>query len=118
MEQPPIIVASTQRASMPRECATNVGRYGLRPLMATPYYNVGIISLSNASAAKTRWQGRVYYGRDEFGAVVNRLSGLLSFKPGPQWDFSISPNFLRAQTARQYFATLPDGRRLGGRATD
>ena len=80
------------------------------PLMGTPYYNVGIISLSNAASSKTRWQGRVYYGKDDFGAVVNRLSGLLAFKPGPQWDFSISPNFLRAQTARQYFTTRSDGR--------
>ena len=80
------------------------------PLMGTPYYNVGIISLSNASASKTRWQGRVYYGKDDFGAIVNRLSGLLSFKPGPRWDFSITPNFLRAQNAHQYFTTRNDGR--------
>ena len=80
------------------------------PLMGTPYFNVGIVSLSNAASSKTRWQGRVYYGRDDFGAVLNRLSGLLSFKPGPQWDFSVSPNFLRAQTARQYFTTRADGR--------
>jgi Domain of unknown function (DUF5916) len=80
------------------------------PLMGTPYYNVGIISLSNASSAKTRWQGRVYYGRDELGAVVNRLSGLLSFKPGPQWDLSVTPNFLRAQNPHQYFTTRSDGR--------
>ncbi|HEY8176539.1 MAG TPA: DUF5916 domain-containing protein [Gemmatimonadaceae bacterium] len=80
------------------------------PLMGTPYYNVGIVSLSNASSSKTRWQGRVYYGKDAFGAVVNRLSGLLAFKPGPRWDFSISPNFLRAQNAHQYFRTRSDGR--------
>jgi hypothetical protein len=80
------------------------------PLMGTPYYNVGIISLSNASSSSRRWQGRIYYGKDEFGGVVNRLSGLLSFKPGPRWDFSISPNFLRAQNAHQYFRTRSDGR--------
>lgn len=80
------------------------------PLMATPYYNVGIVSLSNASSARTRWRGRVYYGRDELRAVINRLSGLLAFRPGPRWDFSLEPNFLRAQTARQYFTTRDDGR--------
>jgi len=80
------------------------------PLMGTPYYNVGIVSLSNAASSKTRWQGRVYYGRDDFGAVVNRLSGLLSFKPGPQWEFSVTPNFLRQQVAHQYFTTRADGR--------
>jgi hypothetical protein len=79
------------------------------PLMGTPFFDVGIISLSNASSSKTRWQGRVYYGKDDFGAITNRLSGLIAFKPSTQWDFSISPNFLRAQTARQYVTTRPDG---------
>ena len=42
MEQPPTIVASTQRASMPSECATSVGRYGLSPLLATPSTSAGV----------------------------------------------------------------------------
>jgi hypothetical protein len=79
------------------------------PNVGTPFFDVGIISLSNRSSAKTRWQGRVYYGKDDFGAITNRLSGYLSFKPGPQWDFRIEPNFLRAQTGRQYVTTRSDG---------
>ncbi|MGH7678639.1 MAG: hypothetical protein ACRENU_09250, partial [Gemmatimonadaceae bacterium] len=67
------------------------------------------VSLSNAASSKTRWQGRVYYGKDDFGAITNRLSGLLAFKPSTQWDFSISPNFLRGQTGRQYVDTRTDG---------
>jgi len=76
------------------------------PSMGTPHFRTGIVSLSNASSARTRWNGRVYYGKDGLGAVTNRLSGLLSFKPGPQWNLSVSPNFLRAQTTRQYVRTL------------
>ena len=79
------------------------------PLMGTPFFDVGIISLQNASSAKTRWQGRIYYGKDDLGALTNRLSGLVAFKPSTQWDFSISPNFLRAQSSRQYFTTRDDG---------
>jgi hypothetical protein len=79
------------------------------PNMGSPFFDVAILSLSNRSSAKTRWQGRVYYGTDDFGAITNRLSGLLAFKPSTQWDFSISPNFLRAQNARQYFTTRNDG---------
>lgn len=79
------------------------------PNVGTPFYDVGIISLSNRSGAKTRWNGRVYYGKDDFGAITNRLSGSLAFKPSTQWDFSISPNFLRAQTGRQYVMTRNDG---------
>ena len=79
------------------------------PNMGTEFYDVGIISLSNASSAKTRWNGRVYYGRTELGAITNRLSGFLAFRPTTQWDFQISPNFLRTQTARQYVMTRSDG---------
>jgi hypothetical protein len=79
------------------------------PNVGTPFFDVGIVSLSNRSSAKTRWQGRVYYGKDDFGAITNRLSGFLSFKPGPQWDLRIEPNFLRAQTGRQYVTTRSDG---------
>lgn len=79
------------------------------PNMGTEFFDVGIVSLSNASSAKTRWQGRVYFGRTELGAITNRLSGFLAFRPTTQWDFQISPNFLRAQTARQYVMTRTDG---------
>jgi hypothetical protein len=87
------------------------------PQMGRPHFDVGIVSLSNASSAKTRWQGRVYYGKDGLGAITNRLSGLLAFRPSTQWDFSISPNFLRAQNAQQYVDTRDDGgpRTYGGR---
>ncbi len=80
------------------------------PLMATGYSNVGIIALTNSFAASTRWQARVYYGEDEFGAVTNRISGLLSFRPGPRWQFSLQPNYLIAQNAQQYVTTLSGGR--------
>jgi len=80
------------------------------PSMGYPYYNAGIISLSNAASSRTRWQGRVYYGKTGAGDVVNRLSGLLGFKPGPRWSFQVTPNFLRAQTSRQYVDTRDDGR--------
>ncbi|MBC7791271.1 MAG: carbohydrate binding family 9 domain-containing protein [Anaerolineae bacterium] len=80
------------------------------PLMATGYSNVGIIALTNSIAANTRWQARVYYGKDEFGALTNRISGLLSFRPGPRWQLSLQPNYLIAQNAQQYVTTLGGGR--------
>jgi hypothetical protein len=79
------------------------------PNMGTEFFDVGIISLSNASSAKTRWNGRVYYGKSDLGAITNRISGFLAIKPSTQWDVSISPNYLRAQTSRQYVMTRSDG---------
>jgi hypothetical protein len=77
--------------------------------MGTEYYNVGIVSLTNSSAASTRWQGRVYYGKDGYGAPVNRISGLLSFRPTPRWQLSIAPNYLRAVNAQQYVTRRDSG---------
>lgn len=79
------------------------------PSMGTGAFNYGIISLGNSSASTTRWQGRVYYGKDEWGAPTNRLSGLLSIRPGPQWQLSAEPNYLRAVDPRQYVTELSAG---------
>ena len=79
------------------------------PSMGTGAFNYGIISLGNSSASTTRWQGRVYYGKDEWGAPTNRISGLLSIRPGPQWQLSAEPNYLRAVDPRQYVTSLSGG---------
>ena len=73
------------------------------PLMGTGYYDVGIIQLASSFAAKTRWSGRVYYGKDEWGAPTNRISGSVSVRPSPQWQLTVEPNVLRN------VATLPGG---------
>src|SRR5688572_8202515 len=41
------------------------------PNVGTPFFDVGIVSLANRSSAKTRWNARVYYGKDDFGAITN-----------------------------------------------
>jgi hypothetical protein len=79
------------------------------PSMGYGFNNWAIISLGNSFAAKTRWQGRVYYGKDEFGAPTNRISGLFSMQPGPQWQLSLEPNYLRAVNPRQYVTTIDGG---------
>jgi hypothetical protein len=81
------------------------------PSMGTGWFDVMIVALTNSGAASTRWQIRNYYGKDEFGAPVNRISGLLSFRPTPQWQLSLAPNYLRAVNAQQFVT-----RRAGGSA--
>jgi hypothetical protein len=79
------------------------------PSMGYGWSDFGIISLGNSFAAKTRWSGRVYYGKDEFGSPTNRISGLFSMQPGPQWQLSFEPNYLRAVNSRQYVTTISGG---------
>ena len=78
------------------------------PSMGYGYNNWAIVSLGNSFASKTRWMGRVYYGKDEFGTPTNRISGLFSMQPGPQWQLSLEPNYLRAVNPRQYVRTISD----------
>lgn len=79
------------------------------PSMGTEWFNVGIVSLANSSTSSTRWQGRIYYGKDGNGAPVNRISGLLSFRPTPRWQLSLAPNYLRAVNAQQYVTRRDSG---------
>ena len=79
------------------------------PLMGTGASNVGIISVGNSFAAKTRWTGRVYYGKDEFGAPTNRISGSISIRPTSQWEVRLEPNYLRYVDPRQYVRTVDGG---------
>jgi hypothetical protein len=64
--------------------------------------------LQNSAAARLQWRGRIYYGMSDQREVTERLSGRLSVRPGPRWQLSIEPNFLR-YTARQYVATFNGG---------
>jgi hypothetical protein len=79
------------------------------PSMGYGWSDFGIISLGNSFASKTRWSARVYYGKDEFGSPTNRISGLFSMQPGPQWQLSLEPNYLRAVNSRQYVTTISGG---------
>jgi hypothetical protein len=79
------------------------------PLMQTGASNVGIISIGNSFASKTRWTGRVYYGKDEFGAPTNRISGSLAIRPSTQWELRLEPNYLRFVDPRQYVRSVDGG---------
>jgi hypothetical protein len=79
------------------------------PLMGTGASNVGIISVGNSFAAKTRWTARVYYGKDEFGAPTNRISGSVSIRPTSQWELRLEPNYLRYVDPRQYVRAVDGG---------
>ena len=80
------------------------------PYMGTGHYRVGIVEVGNSFAAKTRWSGRVYYGRTTLGELTYRVSGSFGIRPVPQWQLTITPNFLGSRDPRQYIATTAGGR--------
>jgi hypothetical protein len=75
------------------------------PYMGTGYYRVGIAEVGNSFASSTQWSGRVYYGRTDLGEKTERFSGSLGFRPGPQWQVTLTPNFLTSRDPRQYIGT-------------
>jgi hypothetical protein len=60
-------------------------------------------------ANRTRWELAVNAQRDELGGWSTDVGGDLSFRPGPRWELSFDPLWLRAVNARQYV-----GERGGG----
>jgi hypothetical protein len=68
-----------------------------------------VTQLLNNFGAKTSWNARVYYGQDELGGETYRLSGGLSIRPGPRWQLSVTPNYLRDIAPRQYLDSAPNG---------
>ena len=92
---------------MPRAFDHSATRGG--PTVATPQSWNAVMQVGNSFGAKTKWTARGYYGRDELGGETYRLSGSLSIRPGPQWQLSITPNYLRAIDPRQYVDSAPGG---------
>jgi hypothetical protein len=80
------------------------------PSMGLPRGWVTIAQLSSASFASTKWNGRLYYGRNELDGLTYRISGGLSLRPSPRWQVSVDPNYLRYVEPRQYVDTLAGGR--------
>ncbi|MBV9108784.1 MAG: carbohydrate binding family 9 domain-containing protein [Gemmatimonadetes bacterium] len=79
------------------------------PLAGTQGSTAVIGLLQNSASATFQWRGRIYYGMADDHAVTERLSGGISVRPGPRWQLSVEPNFLRYTPTRQYVATFDDG---------
>ena len=90
-----------------RAFSTSLSRGG--PLVGTGRSPTVIARLQNSSASDTRWNARIFYGGGEQGRRTMRLSGGLFIRPGPQWQLSVEPNYLRVTAPRQYVATLAGG---------
>ncbi|HEV7588282.1 MAG TPA: DUF5916 domain-containing protein [Longimicrobium sp.] len=91
----------------PRTESATLTRGG--PLAAAPATWAGIAQVASSAASKLGWNARVYYGQNEEGNPTYRLSGGVSVRPGPRWQLSVNPNYLRTTPIRQYVATFDGG---------
>ncbi|HEX5725488.1 MAG TPA: DUF5916 domain-containing protein [Longimicrobiaceae bacterium] len=91
----------------PRAYSDELTRGG--PLAATLASWAGILEVSTRASSPLVGRGRVYYGENEVGTPIYRLSGGISVRPGPRWQLSIDPNYLRQTPLRQYITTFDGG---------
>ena len=76
------------------------------PSMGTPNGWQVSGEVRNSSAASTRWEGELDYGRDEDGGLVFDAEADVSLRPRPRWELSVNPSYSRERSTQQYVATL------------
>jgi hypothetical protein len=80
------------------------------PLMGRgPGWN-STINVGNRASSRTRVSGSLYLQGNDDGAETKRVSGTFSMRPGPRWQFSVSPFYERLTEPQQYISTLSGGR--------
>jgi len=80
------------------------------PLMARGpgwTFNLGA---GNRATSETRWSGSYQWVANDDGAKTQRVTGLVSMRPGPRWQFTVSPFYERVTEPQQYISTLTGGR--------
>jgi len=80
------------------------------PLMARGpgwTFNLGA---GNRATSETRWSGSYQRVVNDDGAKTQRVTGLVSMRPGPRWQFTVSPFYDRVTEPQQYVSTLTGGR--------
>ena len=80
------------------------------PLMARGPGWTTNINLANRASSRTRASGNVYLQTNDDGADVKRVQGTVSMRPGPRWQFAVSPYYDRVTEPQQYVSTLSGGR--------
>ena len=68
------------------------------------------LSVGNRATSRTRVGGALRFQTNDDGASTAQVSGTVSMRPGPRWQFSVSPFYDRVTEPQQYISTLTGGR--------
>ena len=80
------------------------------PLMARgPGWRINV-SGGNRAQSRTRLTANAFSETNDDGASNHGVTGLFSMRPGPRWQFSVSPYYDRVTEPQQYISTLSGGR--------
>jgi hypothetical protein len=79
------------------------------PLMSAPGGWTTTATLRNRAAAQTGWNASVTRTIDELEGALWNVNGGLSFRPGPRWQLSVTPTYIRELDPQQYVTALSGG---------
>ncbi|MGH8542221.1 MAG: DUF5916 domain-containing protein [Gammaproteobacteria bacterium] len=91
-----------------RALSDNLTRGG--PLMGTGEAMRVQYGVSSNNADRNQWSIDAYYSSDEFGGWSYSVTPGLTLRPNQHFELSLGPGYERAQDARQFYGSLPDGR--------
>jgi hypothetical protein len=80
------------------------------PTMARGRGASGYVNVAGNAAARTQWNARLGFFRDDDGARTIDGSGGLSLRPAPRWRIGLEPYFIHGTYSLQYVSTLDGGR--------
>ena len=82
------------------------------PLMEVPQGWTTNVQLRNRASAQTSWNTEIIASGDDDGGLTRQVEGTIAFRPGPQWQLSVTPSFLREIETQQYITSLAGGSQL------
>jgi hypothetical protein len=91
----------------PRRIDARLTRGG--PLMEAPRGWTANVQLRNRASSQTSWSTDITVAGDEDGGVSREMRATIAARPGPQWQLSIVPSFVRQVQTQQYITSLAGG---------
>jgi hypothetical protein len=79
------------------------------PLMEVPGEWSTNVQIRNRASSQTSWNTQVTIGGDEDGGLSREVEGTIAVRPGPRWQLSIAPSFLRQVDTQQYITSIAGG---------
>lgn len=68
------------------------------------------LNFGNRASNRTRISASAFHQVNDDGLTVNRVTGMFSVRPGPRYQFSVTPFYDRITEPQQYISTLSGGR--------
>jgi hypothetical protein len=79
------------------------------PLMEVPHGWSANLQLRNRASSQTSWNTAITVTGDEDGGQLRQVEGTIAFRPGPQWQLSVVPTFIRQVDTQQFITSMAGG---------